>query len=65
MKVNYYMTINLIVDFGNGFNCTIKECRIDKIRETVEDLMWDHHFDTADVVDAYSGELIMDLKKDC
>lgn len=64
MKVTYFQHVNVEVTYDGTYRQVITDCSIEKLRNKVEDEMWNHYFDQADVCDAYTGELIMTIKKD-
>ena len=64
MKVTYHKTISIVVYFDTNFERTYKNIEVNKVQDTVEDMMWEHHFDAADVCDSTTGELLMTIEKD-
>ena len=63
MKITYFQHVKVEVTFDGTYRLVITDCPINELHNRVEDEMWDHHFDHADVCDAYTGELIMTIEK--
>lgn len=63
MKIVYIATTRVKVTFDGLFSITIND-ELNKIQDRVEEIMWDHHFDSADIMNGVTGKLLMTIKKD-
>jgi len=63
MKYTYVRRVDVIVRYDGEFDYRIFDCPINEVRNRVEEQMWAHLFEAADIIDNNTGEVYMTIEK--